>query len=343
MRTTFSTLACYVSIIILIWGGVLYAQKGGTAPGPQPSPSTSNSSFYSCGSSTICGGALMRQWQGLHEVPFHLEQHVRKSKEWDKETALKESRKLIEALSLPCELSDAERSGGGKVKVSDKMLDVSVYEVACSSGSGYFLVSQPPENSLAVSCFAADAVRAQDIANGVKPDEFYCTLPGNKDVKTMAASMLQGAGTTCDVSNYRWVGTSTIDGKEYSEVGCSDGAGYILEVPKTGRTAQVSVVGCQDAVKEGVKCTLTAVTMPVTLQTFRDAISEHAVDCTPAQIRYVGRETKGRRYVVELQCPQQPNGLVAFVPLEGNPKPFEALDCPAAVARAVKCTLSAKQ
>jgi hypothetical protein len=335
------TLACTLGVAILMCSGTLHAQKGGAAPGTQPSAFTP--SGMSCGASAVCEGALMRQWDYYRELPFHLDQNVRQSKEWDKEYAVKESRKLIEILSLPCELADAERSGGGKVKVSGKMLSVSVYEVACRSGAGYFLVSQPPQNSLAVSCFAADAVRVQDIANGVEPDEFYCTLPGNKDVKTMAASVLQGAGTVCDVSNYRWVGASTIDGKEYSEVGCSDGNGYILEVPKTGRSAQVSVVGCQDAIKEGVKCTLTAVIMPVTLQTFRDAISEHAVDCTPAQIRYIGREAKGRRYVVELQCPQQPNGLVAFIPLEGNPKPFEALDCPAAVARAVKCTLTAKQ
>jgi hypothetical protein len=254
-----------------------------------------------------------------------------------------ESQKLIEELSVPCDLVDAERAGGGKVQSDGRMLDVKIYEAACRSGTGYFLVSQPPQKSLAISCFAAEAARVADVARGANPDEFTCELSGYKSAKAMAASVLKGAGTVCDVSNYRWVGVSSVSGTEYSEVACADDKGYVLEIPGTSATAQLSVVGCQDALKEGVKCTLSAVTMPVTLQTFRDAITEHAVDCTPAQIRYVGRETQGRRYVVELQCPQQPKGLVAFIPLEGNTKPFETLDCPAAVARAVHCTLTVKQ
>ena len=127
------------------------------------------------------------------------------------------------------------------------------------------------------------------------------------------------------MSNYRWVGVSSKNGTEYSEVACADGNGYIR------RSSNYRASLCRrlpGSVKEGIKCALTAVNMPVTLQTFRDAIKGHSVDCEPAEIRYVGRETKGRRYVVEMQCPQQPKGLVAFIPLEGNPKPFETVDCP---------------
>ncbi len=285
----------------------------------------------------------MQQHDLYGDVLFHLGERNRRAKESDKDFWRKESARLIAELSLPCDLVDAERAGGGKVKLDGRPVEVTVYEAACRSGTGYFLVSQPPQKARGFSCLAAQAARATDVAQGAKPDEFTCLLAGHSDVKMMAASVIKEAGTACDVSNYRWVGVGTANGTEYSEVACSDGQGYVLEVPGSGPTAQVAVVGCQDAVKEGVKCALTAVTLPVTLQTFRDAIKDHAVDCEPAQIRYIGRETQGRRYVVELQCPQQPKGLVAFIPLEGNPKPFETLDCPAAVARAVKCTLTAKQ
>lgn len=340
MRSAAITVA-YAAFALLGWVECAHAQK--STQGSPFSPNNGNSICGQTPGSPTCDSALMRQRNLYGDVLFHVGERARRSKEWDRETALKESQKIIDALSIPCELANAERAGGGRVQVEGQTLDVKVYEAACSSGTGYFLVSQPPQKSLAISCFAAEAAHATDVAQGANPDEFVCTLSGNGDVKAMAASIVKVAGAACDVSKYRWVGVSSVTSTEYSEVACADGNGYVLEVPNSGPTAQVAVVGCQDAVKQGVKCALTEVTMPVTLETFRDAIKEHAVECEPAQIRYVGRETQGRRYVVELQCPQQPKGLVAFIPLEGNTKPFETVDCPAAVAHAVHCKLTEKQ
>ena len=328
----------FAGFALLGWVGSVSA--GGSTQGSPFTPSSSGTCVGALAGAPACDASIMRQRELYGDVLFHVGERARRAKEWDKETALKESQKIIDALSVPCELADAEHAGGGKVQVNGGLLDVQVFEAACRSGTGYFLVSQPPQKSLAISCFAADVAHTADITQGAPPDEFVCTLSGNSDVKVMAASVLKGAGTLCDVSNYRWVGVSSKNGTEYSEVACADGNGYVLEAPTT---AQVSVVGCQDAVKEGIKCALTAVNMPVTLQTFRDAIKDHSVDCEPAEIRYVGRETKGRRYVVEMQCPQQPKGLVAFIPLEGNPKPFETVDCPTAITRSVHCTLTARQ
>jgi len=342
------TLSYCAGFALLAWSWVIHAAPPG-APAPAPPPPTMNPSpFYQggCGQmagNPACDPPYLRQWESYRDVPFHLEQHVRESKKMDQEYAKKESQKIIDDLSVPCELSDADRAGGGKVKVDGRMLDVTVYEASCRSGTGYFLVSQPPQKSLAISCFAAEARHASDVAQGVPPDQFTCTLSGYKDAKAMAASVLKGAGTPCDVSGYRWVGVSYKTGTEYSEVACGGGQGYVLEIPRTGLATQVSIVGCQDAVKEGVKCNLTAVTMPVTLETLREAVKEHAPDCAPAQLRYIGRETQGRRYVVELQCPQQPQSVVAFIPLEGNSKPFETVDCSSAAARAIQCKLTAKQ
>lgn len=336
-----ATIFACASLVLLGWVGNSYAQRSTNG-----SPFTPNGG--ACGSgagagSPGCDSVLLQQRTLYGDVLPHLKEHARQAKEWDKEFARKESQKLIDSLSVPCELADAERAGGGKIEVNGHLTEVTVYEAACHSGTGYFLVSQPPEKSLAVSCFAAEAARAAEEAHGESSDGFTCTLSGYKDAKTMADAVLKGAGTACDVSNYRWVGVSSANGTEYSEVSCAGGQGYVLEIPKTGQANQLSIVDCQDAVKEGIKCALTAVSMPVTLQTFRDAIKDHSIACDPAHLRYIGRETQGRRYVVELQCPQQPNGLVAFIPLQGNTKPFETLDCSAAAARSVQCKLTAKQ
>jgi hypothetical protein len=261
-----------------------------------------------------------------------------------RDRAKQESATLGGALTLSCEIADAERVGGGRAKADGKALDVAVYEVACTNRTGYFLFAQGAQKPLAISCFAAEATHAADVAQGVK-SQFYCQLPANKDVKATAAALMTAAGTSCAVSNARWFGMNASNQTEYSEVACADGKGYLLKTPLTGASAQTSVMSCQDAAKQGLKCHLTdggAVSAPVTMQTFRDALEQNGVACEPAQMRVIGRESVDRRYVVEMQCPQQPRGLVAFVPAEGNPKPFEAIDCAAAAEREITCTLAGK-
>lgn len=79
-------------------------------------------------------------------------------------------------------------------------------------------------------------------------------------------------------------------------------------------------------------------TVPVTLQAFRDALKENGVSCEPTQLRLIGRETVSKRYVVEMQCPDMTD-RVAFIPLNGNTKALETLDCTAAMERNIVCTL----
>jgi hypothetical protein len=324
---------------------VLFSWVGGSRAAP---PSTPFSPFTPTDTVKCriagCDGPLLRQFEQYNDIPFKALEHDRQAKKWDKEFARKESAKLIEALSVPCELADAEQAGGGKVKADGHLIQVNVFEASCRSGTGYFLVSQPPLKSVAISCFTAEAARAADVAKGVAPDGFTCELPNQRDPRLMAASIVQNTGNSCAAKDYRWVGVSNQTGAEFSEVACQDGQGYVIEVPAAGPAEQLTVVGCQEAVKQGILCSLTAVTKPVTLQTLRAAIKDHPLNCEPTQIRYVGRETEGRRYVVELQCPQLPGGLVAFIPLGDNPKPFETKDCSTAAAQAaVQCTLTAKQ
>ena len=338
MRSTTIVLVLVFGVF-LGWGA---AQAGPPASSPI-SPFAPNNSMF-CPAGASCDTALMRQFKLYHDMPFKLLERDREAKKWNKEFALQESTKLIQAMSVPCEPVEAEQAGGGKVDVNGHMLQVSVFEAGCKSGTGNFLDSQPPQQPVALSCFAAEAARAADLAKGVAPDGFTCELSGRRDTKLMAAAVLKEAGTSCDVNDYRWVGVSYKTGMEFSEVACAGGQGFVIEVPRTSVAEQLAIVGCQDAVQQGILCSLTSVTKPVTLQTLREAIKEHAVDCEPAQVRYVGREGQGRRYVVEMQCPQQPKGLVAFIPLGDNTKPFETVDCATAATRsAVQCELTAKQ
>ena len=247
--------------------------------------------------------------------------------------------KLAGDLSLSCEVTDAEQVGHGKATADGKTVEVNAYEVACGNGMGYFIVSQGSEMPAAMSCFAAEAAHAADVAAGGKSD-MYCQLPANKDVKVMAASLMQSAGTNCAVQNLRWFGQSSQTRTEYQEVACADGKGFLLRTALAGTGTPTSVMSCADAAKQGLRCKLTdggPVATPVTLETFKDALQQHGVKCTPTQTRLIGQENVRKRYAVEFACPEMPNGLVAFIPLEGNANPFETIDCPQAVERHLLC------
>jgi hypothetical protein len=257
--------------------------------------------------------------------------------------ATAETSKIVKTIGLPCDVTDAEWVGRGHVSDRGKTIDLKVYEVACKNGAGYLLESGG-QSPLATSCFAADATHAADVAEGRKSD-LYCQLPANKDIKAMAGTLVSATGTACAVKEVRWFGLSASREIEYSEVACADGTGYLLRLPRTSASTQVSALGCRDAATQGLSCHLSdggPVSTPVTLQTFRDALKQNGVSCEPDRLRVVGRERVDKRYVVEVQCPQQPAGVVAFIPLGGSTNKFEAIDCLAAADRGVTCQFTTK-
>jgi hypothetical protein len=253
-----------------------------------------------------------------------------------------ETTQLARSINLACDITDAELVGGGKIKQDGKLVDLKLYEISCGGGMGYFLESREPQSPIAISCFAADATHAADTERGVKSD-FFCQLPANKDVKVMAASLMTVAGTACTVDKIRWFGVTDSGRTEYSEVACADDKGYFLKIARADPTAQTTVLSCQEAAQRGLKCRLTdggPVAASMSKQALLDAVKRNGVECEPAQMRIIGRESESKRYVVELQCPQQPKGLIAFVPLEGNTNKFEALDCRAAAREDIPCQLT---
>jgi hypothetical protein len=318
-------LAATIIAFAVFGGGYVSLSRAVPAPPADPVPHGMQSGF-----SLPLGGADMLK---LHDATDR-----------ERLDAKEESGKLISAIQLSCELSDAALVGRGSVKTDGKTIEVKAYEVACSNRTGYILVSQGLQRPTAMSCFAADAQHTAGAAKGENSD-LYCQLAVNKDAKAMAASLMTTAGTKCVVSDVRWFGLSASSQTDYSEVACADGAGFLVKIPQTGPSAAVSVMSCREAAKQGLNCRLTdggPVSMPVTMQTFRDALKQNDVNCEPLHMRMIGRESVAKRYVVEVQCQDQPNGLVAFIPVAGNTGKFETLDCAAAIERQIRCELASK-
>jgi hypothetical protein len=246
---------------------------------------------------------------------------------------------VIQSAGMSCDVAKAVLVSEGPTTVDGATVNTKSYEVSCSNGMGYFLVSQEPGKPYGFTCFGAGATRDSDVAAGRKPN-VVCGLPENSDMKAMASAILKSSGQSCPVRDYRWIGQSAKSSTDYTEIACSD-HGFIAASPLPGSTAPLKIVACRDAYLQGIPCKLSDNGAPVvTMQTFRDALAQHQVTCTATNSRPVGKESIKQRHIVEFQCPEHPKGLVAYIPLEGNTVPFEAIDCETAAKRGVRCTLT---
>lgn len=308
---------------VLCSGAVLAQIAGGTMTGATPNSGD-----------VVQRGNLSPDQQKLQEDTYSRTKHGKNG--LTKAQVLSQASDAFSKLQLSCTVSDAaflgESTGADGAS--------KVYEAACDSGLGYFVVSSE-KNSSAFTCFAADATRARDEAAGRQPGP-VCSLPDNKDLKVMAHTMLGKLGTKCQVKDVRWIGVSARANSEYTEVACNDGTGYVLTMAVPGSHDPVSAITCIDAAKRGIMCKLSPTGQPaITLQTFRDELAKHKIVCTAddKNVRHIGQENNFKRHVVEFKCAERPKGLVAYIPLSDSSAPFEIFDCTTAAQRGAICKL----
>jgi hypothetical protein len=265
--------------------------------------------------------------------------------------ATKRSTVMLDALHIACQLTEAQHLGSGTTTVGGKPVGIGLYEVSCANGMGYLLTLIGLSSATGISCFAASAAQSGDGSTHAKVD-LQCRLPGNQSLDAMATSVMRSVGAACDARDVKWLGQSAAPTVDYTEVACKDGQGYVLRTPAPGSTANLDVLSCQDAAAHGARCTLTVAAAPTVpaaignsapeprpdLQWFKDALAKNGISCEVKKARVIGRESIKRRYLVEYLCPQQPRGLVAYVPSAGDAvNTFESIDCNAAAERKITC------
>lgn len=284
-----------------------------------------------------------------------------------KALATKRATTLLNALQITCHLTDVEHRGSGKSTLGGQPVEVGLYEVACANGMGYLLTLVGLSSASGVSCFAAAATQqvapsnnpTDTAPNSVDKVESTCHLPTNQDINAMATTVIHNVGTACEAHGVKWLGQSGSPKLDYTEVACNDGQGFVLRTPVPGAVGVIDVLSCADAAPHGAQCQMLAPAPAVAaaavpaaaadgspvpegprpnLQWFKDVLSQNGVSCDVKKARVVGRESIKRRYVVEYQCPQQPQGLVAYVPSPGDTThPFESMDCAAAAEKKITC------
>jgi hypothetical protein len=263
----------------------------------------------------------------------------------DREKAKRDVEDLIAAVNLSCQPVASFLVGEGKMEVGKRTMPTKIYETSCKNGVGYLLETQDSNPPQIVSCFAAAASSGTEADTDEKKlmrgaSGFTCQLKANVDIKATAAALLQSTTSSCNVSNLNWLGVSSTNRTEYTEVLCADGSGYVIEIPRINSSAAVLGTTCKDAAELGLKCRLSESSQdvqPLTMQTYLDALKDNGLSCEPVQLRLIGREHAKKRYVVEAQCVDHPRGIVAYLPLNGNPNPFELTDCGTAKERKIQC------
>ena len=242
---------------------------------------------------------------------------------------------MLKVLSVPCDVSEAVYRG-----TAPEAADRHIYEAACKDGLGYLLLLQG-STLRGVICLSA----------GEEAPPAKCVIPANSDSKVMAGSVLTRKDIPCKVREIKWLGINAAN-LEHIEVACESGGGYVLRSPLPGSSGKLDVVGCDEATRQGIACKLSPQAASATdskadsrpsLEWFKEALARNGVSCQTKRARIVGRESIKRRYLVEFECSDRPEGLVAIVPPVGDTvNPFESMNCASAAERGIRCELSVK-
>jgi len=288
-------------------------------------------------------GGLMLEYDAVREQDLQIKRMEGEARWKDKAKVRADVEKIINSAELSCRIKNAELVGIGEMLENGKKVPTHIYEVACIDSVGFILQPQGTQQPRMVSCFEAAIFES---SGKIKSDSaFLCKLPENGDVKVTAAALLTKQDRACAVSAIRWMGITASRQTEFTEVSCADGSGYLLQIPRINSDASVAAINCADAARQGLRCRLSdsgPIAQPLTMQSYLDALKQHGVSCEPVQLRVIGREVTNKRYVVEAQCIEQPKGIVAYLPLEGNTNKFEMIDCDAALQRNIRCKFIAK-
>ncbi len=205
------------------------------------------------------------------------------------------------------------------------------YEIACAQGPDYILqvpTGGSAQKLTAVDCFTLPAGSCQYF-----PKEKYLA-----QVTAMAAP----ANRPCQVSDARYMGTTSTNKNSFYEIACADGkTGFVLQMDASNK--YVSAIDCGRASSIGGGCTLTAAAAASTQEnaTYAKLAKEIGYACDVKSYRSQGQDNSGRE-VVELACNDHPNGAIAFLPTDKAQK-GEFWNCARAEAHSLKCVLNSKE
>jgi hypothetical protein len=230
----------------------------------------------------------------------------------------KEAPAAVQAAGLRCSVTAAAFLGVASAR--------NAYEVACSEGLGYLVLVAATPGAAApqtVDCVSAQTTARLEQAAG-RPAPPQCRLPANANPAQGLQTLAREAGAACTVNNARAVGRLTATAATRYEIGCSEGAGYVLDRPDAGgRPSVQTCFRAESAAGAQFRCEFT--TRAQSLAALNPLIRSAGRTCTISDARLAGVNTTTRNEVLEVGCQGAAGFFIETAPATGAF--VRAVDC----------------
>lgn len=218
-----------------------------------------------------------------------------------------------------CKVSDARYLGA-------KPTGEAFYEVGCGAEPGFLLETAKGQAPKTIGC---------DQVSGAMACKFTSQAQLDAATAAKATTLMSKSGKTCQITKSRSIGQLQ-SGETAYEVACQDGTGYVVEATPAG--AFKTAINCANT---GGACKLTDASKAESAEngTYTKLAKAGGYPCDVAKYRFIGMDTKTNSEVVELQCSNTPQGVVAMFPAD-NKGQAKFFDCVQAAALNQTCKLS---
>lgn len=226
----------------------------------------------------------------------------------------------ISKAGTPCTIDRSRAIGQGQKSA--------YFEVACTSGAGYILVTSSPPD-------AKQPVQMNTCLAYEPGGNLYCELTDREAQLAPIDALVAKSNRNCTVKDRRYV-LSSKEGENYYEVACADGKGYMVQESNTGALKRIIDCGSADFVGGG--CTLTDARSAQTEQAalYTRLAGKAGFPCDVA--KYAPLPTTGAKEVIELQCKDRPDGGIGIFTGAGG----KVHNCVLAELEGYRCSFTKK-
>jgi hypothetical protein len=202
------------------------------------------------------------------------------------------------------------------------------YEVGCTAAAGG-LIDYPQLGTAGTPTYTS----CMAVADSKQTCTFTTAEQMMDGIKPLAAA----ADKNCQVNNARLAGLTTAGDGYFYEFGCANQPGFMVQT-KLDNTFVRSVTCLQAASLGGCKFTDTTAATADAKNDYTKALKTMGYTCTVSDFNLIGTQATTKRDYVEFKCPEQPWGLIGFVPQAGGTIAGSVADCFVDQTRRKACT-----
>jgi hypothetical protein len=245
--------------------------------------------------------------------------------------AMTEVPPLIQQTAINCTPTDANVVTGKSNEGGDKGAVTKIYEMVCQQGLGWMIFAPTGGTPNAFDCLALSTRKPKQ---GEKDTgQVFCRLAPNANPVSGVQAVVTQAGSNCQVSQARWMGTSSDNKLDQYEAACSDGSAVVLQVPRIGGAQKLTAINCMD-VKPG-ECSYFPKEKYLAALTSMSQGSNRQCQITDG--RYIG-STPEHHTFFEVACSEATQGYV--LETDAASKYVRAIDCGRASSMGLGCELT---